>query len=129
MSIYETRQQTESSLLKVQTAWLMTYGTILMKRSVRSTKFEPLIEEVQLLEGSNYYAHIRFSSGSETTVSTKQLAPHPNSVSNDNTCIELDVNVDVKPKLKSKPESTPSEKVPQASDESPSNHLDQESNR
>ena len=55
--------------------WLMTPGPVLMRRNVRQSKYEPLVDEVQLIEANTQYAHVRMKDGRETTVSTKQLAP------------------------------------------------------
>lgn len=55
--------------------WLMTPGTVLMKRHVRASKYEPLVDEVELLHSNIDYAHVRLPNGRESTVSTKHLAP------------------------------------------------------
>lgn len=55
--------------------WLLTPGPVLLKRSVRDTKYDPLVKRVTLLEGNSEYAHVRLPDGHETTVSTRQLAP------------------------------------------------------
>ena len=46
-----------------------------MKRNVRSSKFEPLVDEVELLTANPQYVHVRLKSGKETTVSLRHLAP------------------------------------------------------
>ena len=57
-------------------SWLANGHTkVLLKRHVRSSKYEPLVDEVELLEANHQYAHIRFSDGRESTVSTQHLAP------------------------------------------------------
>ena len=56
-------------------AWLSTPGPVLVKRHVRSSKTDPLVEECELLEANSHYAHVRYSDGRETTVATKHLAP------------------------------------------------------
>ena len=48
---------------------------VLLKRKVRKSKFDPLIDEVELIEAKPKYAHVRFPDGREDTVSTKFLAP------------------------------------------------------
>ena len=55
--------------------WLATTGTVLLKRQVRSSKTDPLVDEVELLEANPNYAHVRYPDGRETTVSIKHLAP------------------------------------------------------
>ena len=46
-----------------------------MKRQVRKSKFDPLVDEVELIEANPKYAHVRYSDGREDTVATKFLAP------------------------------------------------------
>ena len=46
-----------------------------MKKYVRQSKYNPLVEEVELLECNPQYASIRYKDGRESTVSIKQLAP------------------------------------------------------
>ncbi|XP_054285284.1 uncharacterized protein LOC129001850 [Macrosteles quadrilineatus] len=55
--------------------WLMTPGKVLMRRPIRNSKYEPIVQEVTLLEGNSDYAHVRLPDGRETTVSTRNLAP------------------------------------------------------
>lgn len=55
--------------------WLLTPGPVLLKRQVRRSKYEPLVDEVTLLEANAEYAHVRMPDGRETTVSTRHLAP------------------------------------------------------
>jgi hypothetical protein len=55
--------------------WLLNPGKVLLRQFVRRSKFDPLVEEVSLLEGNSEYAHIRYPDGRETTVSTRHLAP------------------------------------------------------
>lgn len=55
--------------------WLSTPGKVLLRRHVRSCKYDPLVEEVELIDANPEYAHVRFPSGRETTVSLRHLAP------------------------------------------------------
>lgn len=55
--------------------WLASPGPVLLKRHVRQSKTEPLVEEVELLQANPHYAHVRYHDGRETTVATKHLAP------------------------------------------------------
>nr|VZI37911.1 unnamed protein product [Spirometra erinaceieuropaei] len=55
--------------------WLTSPGRVLLKKSNQQSKFDPLVEEVELLQCNPQYAHIRFSNGREETVSVRQLAP------------------------------------------------------
>lgn len=59
--------------------WLLTPGPVLMKKNVRSSKYDDEVEEVQLLESNPLYSHIRTTEGREATVSNRQLAPLPRS--------------------------------------------------
>lgn len=56
-------------------SWLLNPGPVLLKRNVRSSKYEPLVEEVTLLHGNAEYAHIQYADKREATVSTRHLAP------------------------------------------------------
>lgn len=54
-------------------SWLLEPGPVLMKRQVRSSKTDPLVDEVELLQATPHYAHVRYPDGRETTVATKHL--------------------------------------------------------
>ena len=56
-------------------SWLTAPGPVLLKRNARSSKFDPLVEEVELLQANPHYAHVRYHDGRETTVSVRHLAP------------------------------------------------------
>ena len=55
--------------------WLTSPGLVLLKRHVRQSKTEPLVDEVELLQANPQYAHVRYPDGRETTVSLRHLAP------------------------------------------------------
>ncbi len=55
--------------------WLTTPGPVLLKRHVRASKYDPLIEEADLIEANPNYAHVKLKSGVEKTVSLRDLAP------------------------------------------------------
>ena len=55
--------------------WLLEPGKVLLRRQVRTNKYEPLVDEVDLLEANPEYSHIRYPDGRESTVSTRHLAP------------------------------------------------------
>ena len=61
-------------------SWLSTPGPVLLRRHVRASKYEPLVDEVVLLEANPEYAHIRFTNGCESTVSVSDLASARNSL-------------------------------------------------
>ena len=56
-------------------SWLTTPGPVLFKQHIRDSKFDPLVDEVNLLEANPQYAHVQFPDGREDTVSIKHLAP------------------------------------------------------
>ena len=67
-------------------SWLSNPGKVLRKRHVRQSKYEPLVEEVDLIEANPNYAYIQDSAGRETSVSLRDLAPRGN--------IELEILLD-----------------------------------
>ena len=63
-------------------SWLANNNSkVLLKRHVRPSKYDPLVDEVELLEANHQYAHIRHPDGRESTVSTQHLAPVGDSAS------------------------------------------------
>ena len=68
---FQRRSSTGNSL----PAWLSNPGKVLHKRHVRQSKYEPLVEEVDLIEANPNYAYIRYADGRESTVSLRDLAP------------------------------------------------------
>lgn len=59
--------------------WLTSPGPVLMRRMNRGNKYEPLVEEVQLLEANPEYARVQLPGSREMTVSLRHLAPLPRS--------------------------------------------------
>ena len=56
--------------------WLTDYGsTVLLKKGVRSSKYDSMHDEVELIEANPDYAYIKYPDGSESTVSSRRLAP------------------------------------------------------
>lgn len=55
--------------------WLSPSKKALMKVQVRRSKYDPLVEEVDILDVNPQYARVRLEDGRETTVSLKHLAP------------------------------------------------------
>ena len=68
---YSRRSTTGHSL----PTWLLSPGPVYLKRNVRASKYDPLVDEVDLLDANPHYAHVRLRNGRETTVSLRQLAP------------------------------------------------------
>lgn len=54
--------------------WLSQPGKVLLKCHVRQSKYEPAVDEVELIEANPQYAHVRFQNGRVLTVSTRHLA-------------------------------------------------------
>ena len=52
-----------------------TPGPLLFKRFARTYKFAPLVDKVELIEANPRYARVRFSDGTEDTLSNKRFAP------------------------------------------------------
>ncbi|KAL5255551.1 hypothetical protein ACHWQZ_G010951 [Mnemiopsis leidyi] len=59
--------------------WLTEKGKVLLKRHVRSSKYEDLCDEVELLETNPTYARVKLANGVDKTVSLRDLAPLPRS--------------------------------------------------
>jgi len=57
--------------------WLQSPGPVLLRRFVRVSKNDPLVDQVELKEANPTYAHIRYMDGRESTVSLRDLAPCP----------------------------------------------------
>ena len=55
-------------------------GKVMLRRFVRNSKHDPLVDEVDLLEVNPTYAMIRHLDGRESSVSLRDLSPHHNSV-------------------------------------------------
>ena len=60
------------------TTWHTTPCPVLLQRHVRNSKFEPLADEIELIEANPSYAHICLPDGTKDTVSLKHLAPQGN---------------------------------------------------
>ena len=63
--------------------FLSSPGPVLLRRHVRRSKYEPLVDEVDLLHANPNYAHVRHGDGCESTVSTRDLAPCGKSINTD----------------------------------------------
>uniref|UniRef100_A0A2C9LZ67 Integrase catalytic domain-containing protein n=1 Tax=Biomphalaria glabrata TaxID=6526 RepID=A0A2C9LZ67_BIOGL len=55
--------------------WLTSPGPVLLKRNNRSSKYDPLTKEVELVNSNPQYALIRTPTSREETVSLRLLAP------------------------------------------------------
>uniref|UniRef100_A0A5S6QF86 Integrase catalytic domain-containing protein n=1 Tax=Trichuris muris TaxID=70415 RepID=A0A5S6QF86_TRIMR len=56
-------------------SWLQRPGPVLLRKNERSSKMDPLVEEVELLEATPLYAHVRYPDRRESSVSLRHLAP------------------------------------------------------
>ena len=59
-------------------SWLLKKGTVLLRKHTRRSKYDPICEEVELIDLTPTYAKVQMPSGRETTVSLRDLAPVPN---------------------------------------------------
>ena len=57
--------------------WLLNPGNVLLKKNVRQSKYEPYVEEVELLEANPSYARVKWPGGKDSNVSLRQIAPLP----------------------------------------------------
>ena len=57
--------------------WLQSPRPVLLRRYVRTSKNDPLVDQVELKEANPTYAHIKYLDGRESTVSLRDLAPWP----------------------------------------------------
>ena len=55
--------------------WLSAPGSAYLKRHVRASKYEPVVDEVDLVHTTPNYAVVHLPSGRETTVSLRDIAP------------------------------------------------------
>ena len=78
-------------------SWMLEGGKALMKRHARRSKYEPLVEEVHLLDVNPSTCHVRTTSGREMTVSNKHLAPIGNTdiCAREGITVHDNVNVDI----------------------------------
>jgi len=68
--------------------WLGVPGPVLLKRHGRSSKYDPVVEDVDLVHATPNYAVVRFPSGKESTVSVKDISPAGSSRENNSGEIE-----------------------------------------
>lgn len=108
---YSRRSSTGASV----PSWLCHPGPVLLKRHVRMSKTDPLVEEVELLQANPHYAHIRNQKGEETTVSTRHLAPVETPVTKES----QDTSVDAAEDPLTSPGNTLDATPPEADDPAP----------
>ncbi|XP_041989092.1 uncharacterized protein LOC121740463 [Aricia agestis] len=57
--------------------WLLNPGPVLKKNYTKHSKYDPDVEEVELIEANPQYSYVRLADGREATISNKHLAPLP----------------------------------------------------
>lgn len=57
--------------------WLQSAGPVLLRRYVRTSKNDPIVDQVELKEANPTYARVKYMDGRESTVSIRDLAPCP----------------------------------------------------
>ncbi|XP_045457867.1 uncharacterized protein LOC123668118 [Melitaea cinxia] len=85
--------------------WLHSPGPVYMKKNVRSSKYDPAVEEVQLLQSNPEYSYVRLADGRETTVSNRSLAPLPQAVDDDSSDDEEQLEMEEVPSNEAPPAS------------------------
>ena len=63
--------------------WLSSPGPVYLKRHIRTSKYEPVVDKVDLLHATPNYALVSLPNGRETIVSLKDVAPCSSADSND----------------------------------------------
>ncbi|XP_054287700.1 uncharacterized protein LOC129003432 [Macrosteles quadrilineatus] len=58
-------------------SWLSQPGPVLLRKHNRPSKYDSLVEEVELIQANPGYAHVKLPNGQEKTVSIRDLAPAP----------------------------------------------------
>ena len=59
-------------------SWLNSGDRAYLRNRVRQSEFDPVVEEVEILDVNPQYAHVKLPSGNESTVSIRDLAPCEN---------------------------------------------------
>ena len=58
-------------------SWLMNPGPVLLRRFIRTSKSNPLVDQFDLIDSNKSFASIRYPEWRESTVSFQDLAPYP----------------------------------------------------
>ena len=72
---FQRRSTTGGSL----PSWLLESDKVLIKRFVRNSKNDPLVDEVDLIQANPNYAIVKYPNGRESTVSLRHISPLPKS--------------------------------------------------
>ncbi|XP_076814961.1 uncharacterized protein LOC143461082 [Clavelina lepadiformis] len=63
-------------------SWLIAPNKVYLRRFVRNSKYDPLVDEVELIDTNPTYARVRRPDGQESTVSLNDLSPCPQEAPN-----------------------------------------------
>ena len=55
--------------------WLTTPGPVLLRNFRRTSKYDPIVQQVDLIDANPQYAFIKYPDGRQSTVSLRDLAP------------------------------------------------------
>lgn len=69
-SNFQQKSTTEQSV----PLWLSTPGPVLMKRNLHQSKYEPIVEQLDLIEANPEYVHVHLADDRETIGLNKQFA-------------------------------------------------------
>lgn len=61
----------------------MNPGPVLVRRFARNSKYEPIVEQAQLVDANPDYARIKYADGKESLVSVRHLAAPPEVIPSD----------------------------------------------
>ena len=56
-------------------SWLSSGDRAYLRKHIRQSKYDPQLEEVEVLDVNPQYAHVKLPSGFQSTVSIRDLAP------------------------------------------------------
>ena len=62
-------------------SWLLSPDPVSLRRNLRSSKHDPLVDQIELVDVNPMYANIRYQDGRESTVSVRDLARCPETAS------------------------------------------------
>jgi len=57
--------------------WLASTQKVILRRFVRTSKFDPVVDEVDLIDANPIYVHIRHNDSGESTMSLRDIASCP----------------------------------------------------
>ena len=78
-------------------SWLSSPEPVLLKRHVRTSKYDPLVDEVELIQVSPTLARVSLQNGREVTVPLRDVAPFGEKEVLDDVGIQLSNNTELLP--------------------------------